>query len=122
MPRTDDELVATLQDRAGDALRVIGHHGAESWTIDFMREDVVDNYETDAVDEIAGDLVLSEMETVRQEDLYELGSLRATVRLFEDGFVVHVPTGEHAGRLVSLDEDADVVGRDVVDIVRRTVE
>lgn len=122
MPRTDDELVTTLQSRVGDELRVVGHHDADSWTIDFMREDARDDYETDAVDAIAGDLVLSEMSTARQEDLYELGPLRATVRLFEDGLIVHVPTGEQSGYLVSLDDDADVVGRDVVELVRRTVE
>ena len=122
MTRTDGGLVTALQERVGDALRVVGHHDADSWTIEFMRDDVTTNYEADAVDEIAGDLVLSEMSTVRQEDLYELGSLQATVRLFEDGFVVHVPTGDQSGHLVSLDDNADVTGRDIVDAVRQAVE
>lgn len=122
MPGTDDELVTALQERVGDELRVVGHHDADSWSVDYMREDVQSNYETDAVDEIADDLVLSQMGGGRQEELYELGSLEATVRLFDNGIVVHVPTGDHSGHLVSLDDDADVRGRNVVDLVRRTME
>ncbi|WP_232688344.1 DUF7522 family protein [Halobacterium zhouii] len=122
MPRTDDELVDALQEHVGDKLRVVGRHDADSWAVSFMRDDVQANYRSDEVDEIAGDLALSEMGATRQEDLYELGSLRATVRLFEDGFVVHVSTGERSGRLISIDDDATVMGRDVVQIVRRVVE
>ena len=121
MPESDDPVTA-LQERVGDELRVVGTHDADSWTVDFMREDVQENYETTELDDIADDLVLSEMGNTRQEDLYELGALRATMRLFEDGIIVHVPTGEHSGCLVSLDEHVDVTGRDVVDIVRRTLE
>jgi hypothetical protein len=122
MSGADGELVTALQEHAGDGLRVVGHHDADSWNVEYMREDVQSNYETDAVDEIADDLVLSQMGGGRQDELYELGSLEATVRLFEDGIVVHVPTDDHSGHLVSLDDDADVRGRSVVDLVRRTVD
>lgn len=122
MPGTDDELATALRELVGDELRVVGHHDAESWTVEYMRDDVRDSYETSALDDIADDLVFSEMGSARQEDLYALGSMHATVRLFDDGIVVHVPTEETSGYLVSLEQDAGVMGRAVVDEIRQVVE
>ena len=119
MTGSASSLVDTLHERAGDSLRIVGRHEAESWDIGYVREDLQGTYETDVVDEIADDLLLNVLANERQESLYELGEMRATVRLFDDGFVVHVPTGERTGCLVSLDGDADVRGREVVDLVRR---
>ncbi|MFB6072757.1 MAG: hypothetical protein ABEJ88_07300 [Halobacterium sp.] len=118
MAETATDLVAELRDRVGDDLRVAGRHDADDWTIEYLRDDLRETYGVDAVDDIADDLVLNVLGDRRQQDLYDLGDLRATVRLFEDGFVVHVPTGDRGGYLVSLDQSADVMGQDVVAVVR----
>lgn len=116
-----ESIAEALHDRIGDQLRVVGHHETDSWTVSHARDDVADSYDTDDIDTIADELRLDTVGDSRQEDIYELGDLKATIRLFEAAMVVHVPTDRHAGYLVSIDEDADIVGRDVVAFVRSTV-
>lgn len=116
-----DDLVATLHGRVGDALRVVGSHDDSNWDIAYMRSDLSDAYSTESVNDIADDLVFDAIGVQKQESLYELGNLRATIRLFDDGFVVHVPVADDSGYLVSLDEDADLRGRQAVDLVAETV-
>ncbi|NIB99101.1 hypothetical protein [Halobacterium sp. R2-5] len=43
------------------------------------------------------------------------------MRLFDTGVVVHVPTSDRSGYLVSLDGGADTTGRGVVAVVRDAV-
>ncbi|WP_336036895.1 DUF7522 family protein [Halobacterium yunchengense] len=112
------EVAAALRDRLSDELRVVGAHDGTDWHVEYMREDVQEDYGADSIDHIAGDLALEVVSSARQETLYELGDLRAQVRLFEDGFVVHVPVEDRSGYLVSMDDGADVRGREVVELVR----
>ena len=119
MTGSASSLVEALRDEVGDSLRIVGCHEGNSWTVDYVRDDLEGLYETDVIDDIADDLVLNVVASERQETLYELGDMRATVRLFDEGFVVHAPVGGHDGYLVSVDEDADVRGREIVELVRR---
>ncbi|WP_232701509.1 DUF7522 family protein [Halobacterium wangiae] len=119
MTEARSSLVDSLHEHVDDSLRIVGYHGGNSWTVDYVREDLQGTYETDVVDEIADDLLLNVVANERQETLYELGDMRATVRLFDQGFVVHVPLGQRDGCLVSVDDDADVRGRELVELVRR---
>ena len=122
MPTPDADIADALHDSIGDALRVVGFHEGTDWRLEFMREDVRGGYGDASIDDIADDLVLDVLSTPRQESLYELGDLHATARLFEDGLVVHVPTDDRSGYLVSLDATGDVTGRNVVDVVRDATE
>ncbi|MCG1002645.1 MULTISPECIES: hypothetical protein [Halobacterium] len=118
MPTPDADIAEALRDTVGDALRVVGFHEGSDWHIEYMREDVREGYADASIDDIADDLVLDVLASPRQESLYELGDLHATVRLFEDGVVVHVPTDDRSGYLVSLDAGGDYTGRDIVGVVR----
>jgi|GEM_PF-1428112 hypothetical protein len=111
-------LRSALADDLGASLRVLGRHDGDHWTIEYLRDDLKETYDTDAVDDIADDLALSIVGVDQQEDLYDLGAIRATVRIFEDGVVVHVPTADRVGYLVSVDHRDGLVGRDVVATVR----
>ncbi|MGB9963489.1 hypothetical protein [Halobacterium sp. CBA1126] len=122
MPTPDADIAAALRDRVGDALRVVGFHERSNWRVEYMREDVADGYGDASIDDIADDLVLDVLSSPRQESLYELGDLHATVRLFADGVVVHVPTDDRSGYLVSLDAGGEFTGREVVAVVRDAVE
>lgn len=113
-------LVEQLEDRVGSALRAVAHHEDDDWTIACLRDDLRAEHADAEKDDIAEDLVLTGLAAKRQEHLYGLGSLEATVRLFEDGFVLHVPVDDRSGYFVSLEGDADVRGREVVDLVRET--
>ncbi|SEV97085.1 DUF7522 family protein [Halobacterium jilantaiense] len=111
------ELVDALHDHVGDSLRTVGHHSADEWTFDYVRDELQDAYDEGDLDAIAEELALNELESDYQERLYELGDLGATVRLFDRGSVVHVPTAPATGYLVSLDDDADVNARDIIALV-----
>lgn len=115
-------LVEPLRDSVGPALRAVAHHEGDSWDLAYLRDDLRSEYGDGEKDDIAEDLVLTGLSGSRQESLYGLGELEATVRLFGNGLVVHVPAGERAGYFVSLDGDADVSGREVVEFVRQTAE
>jgi hypothetical protein len=120
MPPAGRTLVEPLRDRAGTALRAVGYHEADAWDVAYLRDDLQRQYGDADKDDIARDLVMTGLSGSRQEALYGLGELEATVRLFDHGLVVHVPADEQSGYFVSLDGDADVRGRQVVDLVRRT--
>jgi len=122
MKTSHADTTAALRETVGGALRVVGFHEGSDWQITYMRDDVRDGYGDGSIDDIADDLVLDVLSTPRQESLYELGDLQATSRLFEDGLVVHVPTGDRSGYLVSLDTGGDATGRDIVDVVRGATE
>lgn len=118
MPAPDTDIADGLLATAGDALRVVGFHEGSDWRIEYIRDDVREGYGDASIDDIADDLVLDVLASPRQESLYELGDLHATVRLFENGVVVHVPTDDRSGSLVSLDAGGDYTGRDIVGVVR----
>jgi len=118
MNEQTDVLQSALADDLGPALRVFGYHDDQHWTTEYIRDDLRDAYDSNAIDDIAGDLALSVVGGTRQEELYDLGAVHATVRIFEDGVVVHVPTADRVGYLVSVDHRDGLVGRDVVATVR----
>jgi len=117
MDETGTALVEALRDRVGDSLRIVGHHTADEWTLDYARPDIEDAYDDGDIDAIAEELALNELERDYHERLYDLGDQRATVRLFEEGSIVHVPTAHASGSLVSVDDDADVNARDIIALV-----
>jgi hypothetical protein len=118
MAEPQRDLVPELRGHLDDGLRVVGTHDESTWNIQYIRDDVADAYGDDSIEEIANDLVFDVLNIQQQESLYELGAHRATLRLFEDGFVVHVPIDSREGCLVSLDEDATLNGREVVSLVQ----
>jgi len=117
MDDTATDLVDALADRVGGSLRIVGRHTADSWRFDYVRDELRDAYDDGDIDDVAEELTLNEIESDYQERLYELGDLQSTVRLFEEGSIVHVPTAPATGYLVSVDDDADVNARDIVALV-----
>jgi hypothetical protein len=122
MDGTATDLVDALHGRVGGSLRIVGRHTAEAWRFDYVRDELRDAYDDGDIDDIAEELTLNEIESDYQERLYDLGDLRATVRLFEDGSIVHVPTDPATGYLVSVDDDADVNARDIISLVHEHSE
>lgn len=122
MAEPQRDLAPELRDHLEDGLRVVGIHDESTWNIQYIRDDVVGAYGDDSIEDVTNDPVFDVLGTQQQESRYELGDLRATVRLFDDGFVVHVPTDSHEDCPVSLDEDAALNGRDVASLVQEAPE
>mgnify|MGYP006274468151 CR=1 len=99
-------LVTHLRDHAGDALRGV---------IVYRGDDHRDLYRREDLDELHGSRleaeVLADIRSDRQQreteaaDQYE-GSLRATVRVFDERVLLNLPRDDDSGTVVVLDVSA----------------
>ena len=93
----------------GDHLRVVACYDGPRFETR-MREDVREHY-TDADDQrIVDETVVQQLSSPNIEDAVSVGRLRAAVNVFDDAYVVRVPTPPRpkAGYIVSLDREAGV--------------
>ena len=111
-------IVASLRSGAGDSLRTVTHFSARESTVLFSRTDVDGDYEDHDLTAIGDDLVLEALSKPQQESLYELGDLRATIRVFDEGTVVAVPVSASRGYAASVDDSCPLPARDVVERIR----
>lgn len=111
-------IVASLRSGAGDSLRTVSYFSASEHTVLYARTDVHGDYDETGLDAVGDDLVLEALSKPQQESLYELGDLRATVRVFEEGSVVGVPISPSRGYAASVDESCTLPARDIVERVR----
>ena len=111
-------IVASLRSGAGDSLRTVSYFSASENRVLYARTDVGHVYDEPDLDAIGDDLVLEALSKPQQESLYELGDLRATVRVFEEGTVVAVPVSPSRGYAASVDEACPLPARDLVERIR----
>lgn len=99
------QLVQFLEDRAGTLHRGTVRYEADGIEFLHLREDLS---EDQLRDQIEGILARLRPEGTGEEDFafVHLGSLEATVRVFEHAVILHFPTGRDHGVVVSLDPGA----------------
>ncbi|WP_336361246.1 hypothetical protein [Haladaptatus sp. ZSTT2] len=92
----------------GEKLRAVGYATEAEITYTFMREDVSELYDELALSRIRDELVLSTLEQRHHEGLYAVGSLKATVRVFEQAvMVIFDDLVEYGAVILSFDTDAE---------------
>lgn len=82
------ELAETLRAELGDSLRGVfyGDFKTREYTVVYAHEETLDQYTAEQTEQIVDDIALEQVGTARQEALFDpIGSLRFTVRYFEDG-------------------------------------
>lgn len=99
-------FTAFVRSRLDDHLRLAVAYDSESYEVLHVRDDVAEEY-PDQRSQIVQDLLLEGVTEPRQEELFSLGSLAGTVRVFGEGITFHFTRGPHSGVLLSLDPDAD---------------
>lgn len=99
-----DELLEYLQDRAGDALRVIGWYSDDDWGTLFVRDDLDRDAVQNRLDYIAHQL--SNRRGSKGDPLAPLGDEQAMVQVRERAVVIRFPMAGEGGILVSLDTTA----------------
>jgi predicted regulator of Ras-like GTPase activity (Roadblock/LC7/MglB family) len=106
----DPEGVAeTAREQLGEAVRAIAFYGADVLCVVEMAPSVRARYSEDELDKLAREAgVMAGFGDDHQEELYQLGELRYTLRGFEDGAVLRVPLGADNGVVVSVTPDADL--------------
>jgi hypothetical protein len=117
---TAREVWNALHDRFdADVRGVARYDGAEFETV--LREDVRRQYSSVDRQEIVDGLLVGQISTSELASLFEIGSLAATVRVFESAYVISSTDAldRRSGILVSLDRDGtDRSGR----ALERTVQ
>lgn len=102
------EVLEYATERFGEKLRAVGYATEHEITYTFMRDDVSELYDDLAFSRIRDELVLSTLEQRHHEGLYDAGSLKATVRIFEKAvMVVFDDLVEDGAVILSFDTDAE---------------
>lgn len=114
--RASKRLVEYLQDRAGDALRVVFHYDArnEGYEILYMRSDIEDEYTEaelhDHFDTFRRDTELAEV----QQSKLHAGDHHCSMRVYGETLLFNFTLGDDVNTIISLDPD---VGRDLMGFV-----
>lgn len=85
------QLADALRAGIGDSLRGVfyGDFKTREYTIAYAHEETLDQYTAEQTEQIVDDIALEQVGKARQEALFEpVGSLRFTVRYFDDGINV----------------------------------
>jgi hypothetical protein len=96
-------LTEFLQEHVGDLLRSVIYYDEDETEVVYVRDDVAEQYSDDDVAEVVQDVRLEAVEKPHQENLYAHGSMKATIRCFEEAVEMHIPHDETTGTAVALD-------------------
>jgi hypothetical protein len=103
-----ERFVDYLLERLGDDLRSVGWHADGEFEVVHAREDVLDEYTEEEVEQVFRDLGIESIEKGLLEDLYEHGRLNCTVRCFEDAIEMHFVVDRGKGIAVAMEPAAFV--------------
>jgi hypothetical protein len=99
-------LVDALRDRndLDASVRMIVRFEGEAHEVEYLREDVDDQYTDPELEERLKTLVMKGLgDPPRERALYDFGPLRTTVRWFDEAVCAYFPDDEWAGVIVVLD-------------------
>jgi hypothetical protein len=105
-------FVETLRAQTDDSLRLVVRYEGDEQEVLYRRQDVAETLDGDALDDRVQTLVLKGLgDPPEEEQLADFGSLRATLRWFDDAVVAYYPTGEWSGVVATFDgRDSPLVG------------
>lgn len=98
------DLSDFLEERAGDLLRGICRYDGDTTDVLYLRDDVKKQRMRSEIDRILN-RVRPESSS-KEEQSFPFGDLYSTVRTFEEATILHFPTGNDRGVVVSLESDA----------------
>lgn len=109
-----EDVVEHLRAHAGDALKAVVVYDGDKHRDLYRHEDLRDLHGSELEREVLSEVRADEhRRTTEAADEYE-GDLRATVRVFDERVIVHLPRDDETGTVVVMDP---VVARDLADFV-----
>lgn len=96
-------LIEYLETRAGEYHRGTLRYDGDDTTIVYLRDDIKKSRLTSEIDRMLSRL--RPESAPKEERSFPFGELRATVRLFEEAILLHFPTGNDRGIVVSLEPE-----------------
>jgi hypothetical protein len=92
-----------LQDRVDDRYRGMVKYDSSGIRIEYLRDDLQEQRLQSQFERMIERL--SPEATQREQNAFPLGELHATLRYFDEALVLHLPTSQHGGLVVSLEPD-----------------
>ncbi|WP_129114486.1 hypothetical protein [Halegenticoccus tardaugens] len=112
-------LVERVEEVVGDALLGVGRYDGGSYEVLYISDGFAERYPEDRLEEIARDMYLEHLSNEYQKTLlYDFGELNATVRLFDRGLAIQVPTSDSTGFAFGIERAALPVVDELVDACR----
>ncbi|MFP4632004.1 MAG: hypothetical protein ACLFMT_01035 [Halobacteriales archaeon] len=111
------ELTEYVRSQAHDALRTVFYYEGADGELLYVRPDVAGEVE-DGVERMHGFLrdALEDRSTL--ESICELGLVRGSVRILDDGFLLHFPLGDDSGWAITVDRHGGRKLPEIVDYCR----
>lgn len=99
----DPDIVSTLQDEVGDALRSVAVYDENGYEFEFIRDDVEGTYTIEEIEKVYDDLVIQGLSREFLEQLFHAGQLQCSMYGFEEATMFHFTGGDYSGLFVSID-------------------
>ena len=96
-------LVAYLRDRTGESLRGVVRYDNDAIDILYLREDLREIRPQSQIDHMLARVVPES--NAREERSFPFGDLYVSVHRFEEAILMHFPTGDYQGVVVSLEPE-----------------
>ncbi|MFC7166656.1 hypothetical protein [Halospeciosus flavus] len=102
---TPNDLLAFLQRRAGNTLRIVVTYDADGFDLEYVRDDL-DRATVDATVSDIHARLTSKPAPSEDECAEHLGRRYVSLQLREEAVVLNFPTDPNAGRVVTLEPEA----------------
>lgn len=104
--KPDDAFVSFLRQKARTSLRAVVRYDADGFDVLHLRDDVASRYAPVEIADAIERHRAAETEDRRHETGLRTGAHGATLRVYEDAVIIHLPRKGGYGAVVSLDPDA----------------
>jgi hypothetical protein len=116
MIQVEPTLVDDLLDEFGDGLRAVATYEDYEYEVEFMREDVRDDYSREEVDRVFRQVSIEGMGYENFQQLFHVGRLECALYGFEGALIFHFPPDPFHGLVVSIDRDVSFNPDAIIDI------
>lgn len=99
------KLVQFVKHRAKDNLRAVIRYGADDYEVLYLRGNLRTSILEQALP-VLHEKILKNRGLVTEDEYPRLGAIQATTEIHENGILLHLVEGEHAGTAVTLDREA----------------
>jgi len=113
MPKRAERLKQYCEERLGDSLRAVGYHSGDSVEIAYIRDDLVDQYPPEDVEQFIDSS--RRIHTDLQGMDRQMGTAEASLHLLEDGLIVQFHYAGDDVIFLSIDRD---VGRNFTEFIQ----
>lgn len=112
-----------VYERMGEDLRAVTRYDATDFDTR-MRDDVRARYTSDEDQRIVDDTIINQLSLRHTEDAFKVGDLDATIRVFEEAWIVTWPDSlpKKSGFIISVEREGESTGLQDIDWILRYLD